>query len=81
MNRPQQRIKIKSIDVAATVQAATGQTPELLFEGGSIATFVFNNSPEVVQSLALYEIGLNVDAKNLLTVRNQLFRRLKGGRQ
>lgn len=80
MNRPQ-KIGIKSVDVASVLHTVTGQEPELLYESGStVATFLFKHSDEIMNTLALHEIGLQVDAKTLLTNRNQLFRRLKGGR-
>jgi hypothetical protein len=80
MNR-NQPIKIKSVDVASVLQKVTGEEPELMYESGStVATFLFKHSDKIMNTLAMYEIGLQVDAKDLLAIRNQLFRRLKGGR-
>lgn len=72
-------IKTQSIDHAATIQAVTGTEPTI-DHGGQLSTFTFPATQAVKDVLVGYETGLKVEARRLLAVRNQLFRRLRGGR-
>lgn len=76
MNRP---YRTKSIDQAAAIQAKTGIVPKIIFQETGIALFEFPLSPDVTNVVLSYESGCLVDARNVLTIRNQIFRRLKGG--
>ena len=78
MTRPYQT---KNIEQAATIQTATGIEPDLSFDGSGLATFSFPPAPEVSQIVMNYESGISVDARTLLNTRNQLFKRVKGGRR
>lgn len=70
-----------NIDVAASIQTVTGIIPEIAYQDGAvIASFMFPATPAVRKALVGYETGLNLEAKRLLSTRNQLFRRLKGVR-
>jgi hypothetical protein len=72
-------ISTRSIDTAAYVMAATGQDCTLSFVSGSIATFVFQSDFATRDALVSFETGGEVEGKRLLEIRNQLFRRIKGG--
>ncbi len=74
-------ISTSNIDVAASVQTVTGIIPEIVYSDAAvIASFMFPATPVVREALVGYETGLNLEAKRLLGVRNQLFRRLKVAR-
>lgn len=72
-------IETKNLDVASAVQAVTGTEPTIA-HGGTLATFTFPATQAVKDVIVGYETGLRVEARRLLTVRNHLFRRLKGVR-
>lgn len=72
-------IETQNIDLAATVQAVTGAEP-IINHGGQLSTFTFPAAQAVKDVLVGYETGLKVEARRLLTVRNQLFRRLRARR-
>lgn len=80
MTRPE-KIKIQNVDIAAVIQTATGIEPVLSFgDGSGLANFTFPADHCIMETLVQYEQQLQLEAKRLLSVRNQLFRRLKGGR-
>ncbi len=72
-------IETQNIDLAATIQAVTGTEPTIT-QGGPLATFTFPAAQIVKDVLVGYETGLQIEARRLLATRNQLFRRLRGGR-
>lgn len=76
MNRP---YHTKSIDQAAAIQAKTGIDPTIIFQETGIAIFEFPLTSDVTDVVLTYESGCQVDARAILTIRNQIFRRLKGG--
>lgn len=78
MNRPQV-LATKSIDLASFIAAKTGKECRVMFSG-SVASFEFPNDLETRDCLISYECGGEVEGRKLLEIRNQLFRRLKGGR-
>ena len=71
----------KSIEIGSTIKAVTGIDPDPCFNDGTgIATFEFPLTQAVADVVMQYESGsLLVDARTLLTVRNQLYRRIKRG--
>ena len=71
----------KSIEISTTIKAITGIDPDPCFHDGTgIATFEFPLTQAVADVVMRYESGsLLVDARTLLTVRNQLYRRIKRG--
>lgn len=80
MNRPQiGTITTRSIDTASYVMAATGVDCSIIFTG-SMASFAFPSDFATRDALVSYECGGQVEGKKLLEIRNQLFRRIKGGR-
>jgi hypothetical protein len=76
MTRP---YSTSNIEQAATIMTVTGIDPELSFDGTGRATFKFPSTSEVSTVVMQYESGIDADARTLLTVRNQLFRRVRGG--
>lgn len=80
MTSGQKNITIKSLDRAAIVEACTGETPTLLFNGQTnLSEFQFPSTPAVRDCLLQIEQGILVDALRLLECRTRLFRKLKGG--
>lgn len=73
-------LSTRSIDVAAFVAAVTGTDPEIVF-AGTMASFAFPSTAETRDTLIAYECGGLCEARKLLEIRGQLFRRIKGGRQ
>ena len=73
-------ISTRSIDVAAFVAAVTGTDPEIVF-AGTMASFAFSSTTATRDALISYECGGPCEARKLLEIRGQLFRRIKGGRQ
>jgi hypothetical protein len=71
--------KTKNIDIAATIQAVTRITPEISYEHDGLALFTFPSTEGVISAFMGYESSLEVDARTLLTTRNQLFKRIRGG--
>lgn len=78
MTRPQ-IIKTRSIDLASYIGAKAGRDCQIVFEG-QIASFVFEKDFETVDALSSYECGGEVEGRKILEIRNQLFKRIKGGR-
>lgn len=79
MTRPQTgTITTRSIDVAAFIIAATGVDCSIVFTG-TMATFSFPSDYGTRDALVAYECAGEVEGKKLLEIRNQLFRRIKGG--
>jgi len=71
----------KSIEIGSTLQALTGLDPSVSFDENGIATLEFPLNSEVTEIVMAFESGnLRVEPRTLLTVRNQLFRRVKGVR-
>jgi hypothetical protein len=77
MQRPYQT---KNIEQAATIQTVTKADPLISFDDSGIATFTFPGTFEVASVVMMYENGIQVDARTLLCFRNQLFKRIRGGR-
>lgn len=76
MNRPYQT---KNIELSATIKTITGIDPEISFNDNWLATFIFPITPEVSTVVIQYESGIQADARKLLSNRNQLFKRVRGG--
>jgi len=76
MDRPYQT---KNIEQAATIQTVTKIEPFISFDDSGIATFTFPGTFEVANVVMLYEHSIHVDARSLLSIRNQLFKRIRGG--
>ena len=72
--------RTKNIEQAATIQAVTGFTPEIIFDETGLACFCFPVNDEVISVVMRYDSGIPVDARSVLTIRNQLYKRIKGGR-
>lgn len=51
------------------------------FNEAGIATFSFPGLPEVIDVVLGYESGIQAEARKLLNTRNQLFKRVRGGRR
>lgn len=77
MHRPYQT---KNIEQAATIQTVTLIDPMISFDDSGLATFTFPGTLEVATVIMLYESGIQVDARTVLNKRNQLYKRLRGGR-
>lgn len=72
-------MRLKSLDMAAAVTAATGLDAILSDDhDGKLTAFVFPDTPEVTSAVALYSTGeLSLPAKQLLRVRGGLYLQLK----
>ena len=78
MTRPYQT---KSFEIGSTIKSITGVDPDISFDGQGIATLEFPMTQAVADVVINYESGrLLVEPRTLLTVRNQLYRRIRGGR-
>ena len=70
----------KNIELAATIQVITGIEPEISIEDSGLSVFSFPMSSQDVESVVMgFESGIQADARKLLTTRNHLFKRIKGG--
>jgi len=77
MSRP---YATKNIEIASTIKTITGIDPDISFDCRSIATLEFPLTTEVSEIVMSFESGLlRVEPRTLLTVRNQLYRRVRGG--
>lgn len=78
MTRP---FQTKNIELASTIKTLSGIDPDICFDGQGIATLEFTMNQAVADVVMNYESGrLLVEPRTLLTVRNQLYRRVRGGR-
>jgi hypothetical protein len=77
MTRPYQT---RNIEQASVIIVVTKIDPLISFDDAGIATFTFPSSFEVANVIMMYESGINVDARTILSIRNQLFKRIRGGR-
>ena len=73
-------IKTRSIDTASYIMAVSGQDCTVSFSD-DIASFCFESNLVTRDALVGFETGGEVEGKRLLEIRNQLFRRIKGGRR
>lgn len=71
----------KHIEQAAAITTITKIDPQISFDESRLATFTFPENPEVTAVVMNYESGIQADAKTVLNTRNQLFKRVRGGRQ
>lgn len=71
----------RNIEQASAIKAITRIDPEISFDESAIAMFSFPETSEVVDVVLRYEAGIMANARTLLNTRNQLFRRVKGGRR
>lgn len=69
----------KNIELAAAIQATIGLKPSISFDGSGLATLTFSVTSDVTSTVMQYEADLQIDARTILTIRNQLFKRIKGG--
>lgn len=71
----------KNIELGSAIKTVAHVDPDVCFHDGSgIASLEFPLTQAVADVVMRYESGsLLVDARTLLTVRNQLYRRIKRG--
>ena len=69
----------KNLELGSTIIAVVGIDPNICFDGQGIATLEFPMSQAVADVVLRYEAGISVDARTLLTVRNQIYKRVRGG--
>ena len=70
----------KNLELGITIYTVTGTSPDICFHDGSgIATLEFPMTQAVADVVMRYESGILVDARTILTVRNQIYRRVRGG--
>lgn len=72
--------RTKNIELGSTIKTVAVISPDISFDGQGIATLEFPMTQAVADVVMRYESGILVDARTLLTVRNQMYRRIKGGR-
>lgn len=70
-----------NLELGSTIKAVEKIDPGLTFDAQGIATLEFPMSQGVTDVVLRYESGILVDARTILTVRNQLYRRVREGRQ
>lgn len=70
----------KNVELASTIMTVTGFDPLISFDGSGLAIFGFPFLPEVLEVIFDYDTGIQADARKLLNNRNQLFKRIRGGR-
>jgi hypothetical protein len=78
MTKTERPISTQVINVAAFIIAATDQDCTISFYG-NLATFTFPSNLLTRDALIGYETDMEVSGRRLLTVRDQLFRRIRGG--
>lgn len=69
----------KNLELGSTIKTLTKLDPDISFDGQGIATLEFPMTQAVADVVMKYESGILVDARTLLTVRNQMYRRIRGG--
>lgn len=75
-----QTITLKSLDRAAIIEAATGETSATSYNGKTgLSEFVFPRTKAVTDCMLQIDNGLQVDALKLLECRTRLYRRIRGG--
>ena len=67
----------KSVEQAAAILTYTKEEPTLSFGEDGKVTFAFNQTDKVTDVVMSYE---NSEARVLLDCRNNLFRRMRGGK-
>jgi hypothetical protein len=66
------------LNLSAALSAATRQSPTLIATSPGLARFKFARTPELVQAImAFQQDSLMLEARNLLSVRNRLYARLR----
>lgn len=70
----------KNLELGATIKAVTGIDADVSIKENGIATLEFPMVQAVADVVMRYESGILVDARTVLTIRNQMYRRIKGGR-
>jgi hypothetical protein len=81
MNRPQTFITTQNLNIAAYIMAVAGDDCQISFSGNGRASFIFQSNPATRNALLNYEQGGLVEGAKLLRLRDQLFRRIRGGKQ
>ena len=71
--------KTKNLELGSTIKVVAAIDPVFNFDDLGIATLEFPMSQAVADVVMRFESGILVDARTLLTVRNQLYRRVRGG--
>lgn len=69
----------KNLELGSTIKSVTGIDPDINFDDQGIATLEYTMCQTVADVVMQYESGIKVDARTLLTVRNQLYRRVRQG--
>ena len=78
MARPE-TFSTTAINLASFIIAATDADCTISFDG-TLARFTFPSNYVTKDALEGYECGMQVEGRKLLTTRDQLFRRIRGGR-
>lgn len=73
--------KIKSLELAASIKAVTSLDPSISFDEKGFGYFTFPETAAVIAVVMGYESDLQVNAREVLNTRNELFKRIrhKGG--
>ncbi len=71
--------KTKNIDLASFIIAVSGEDCTVNF-CGPLADFEFPSNYVTRDALAGFETGMMVEGCKLLSIRNQLFRRIRGAK-
>lgn len=69
----------KNLELGSTIKAVVGIDPNICFDSQGIATLEFPMSQAVADVVMRYESGILIDARTLITVRNQIYKRVRSG--
>ena len=72
----------KNLELGITIKTCTVIDPDICFDGQGIAILEFPLTQAVADVVMRYEseTGVMVNARTILNVRNQIYRRVRGGR-
>lgn len=69
----------KNLEIGSTIKTITGLDPDISFDGQGMATLQYPMTQAVSDVVMRFESGIQVDARTVLTVRNQIYKRVRGG--
>lgn len=72
--------KTTDLDMGTIIKHVTGVDPIISYDTQRIATLTFPCNQAVTDVVMRFESGITIDAKTLLTIRRQLYRRVKSAR-
>lgn len=73
-------IQIRSINLAAFLEASTGESAAIIHSAGELTTFTFPETAAVREAVLDYEQGAVCEARKLLNTRERLYKSIRNAR-